>query len=156
MKASLLRRGMNFWPPFLFSGIRVERISSNYREVDVLLRQRFFNKNYVGTHFGGSIFAMTDPFFMLMVMNNLSRDYTVWDKSGTIDFIKPGHGTLRAAFRLTDSEIDEITAALPNDGDKYRPVFSVDITNEAGAVVAHITKTLHIRKKPDERGRIGM
>jgi len=146
---------MNLWPPFLCTGIKVEHISENYREIDVVLRQRFYNKNYVGTHFGGSIFAMTDQFFMLMVMNNLSRDYTVWDKSGTIDFLKPGQGTLRAEFRLTESELEEIKTAVPNEGDKFLPTFSVDIINEAELVVARVTKTLHIRKKPDTRGRIG-
>jgi len=155
MKANTLRRGMNFWPPFLFAGIKVERISADYREVDVVLRERFFNKNYVGTHFGGSIFAMTDPFFMLMVMNNLSRDYTVWDKSGTVDFLKPGRGLLRAKFRLNDEMLAEIVRATENPKDKFCPTYSVDILNEKQIVVARVTKTLHIRKKQDQRKRIG-
>lgn len=154
-KASTLRRGMNLWPPFLCSAIRITHIAEDYRAVDVELRQRFYNRNYVGTHFGGSLFAMCDPFFMLMVMNNLPRDYTVWDKNGSIDFIKPAKGTVRAQFRLSQREIDDIIAALPDDGDKIMPEFTTDIVNADGATVSRYTKRLHIRRKPDTRSRIG-
>lgn len=154
-KAATLRRGMNLWPPFLFSGIRVTNIAEDYRAVDVELRERFYNRNYVGTHFGGSLFAMCDPFFMLMVMKNLPRDFTVWDKDGSIDFIKPARGTVRAEFRLNQTAIDDIIAALPSDGDKVMPKFSTDLINSDGIIVSRYTKTLHIRRKPDTRSRIG-
>ena len=36
--------------------------AEDYRHARVELRQRWYNRNYVGTHFGGSLFAMTDPF----------------------------------------------------------------------------------------------
>lgn len=153
--ASALRRGMNLWPPFLFSGIRVRHIAPDYRLVEVELRQRFFNRNYVGTHFGGSLFAMTDPFPMLMVMNNLDRSFTVWDKAGHIDFLRPARGTVTARFTLEQSLIDEIRAALPNEGDKVTPQIAVDITDASGTIVARVTKTLHIRRRQDDRGRIG-
>ncbi|MDP2119448.1 MAG: DUF4442 domain-containing protein [Hoeflea sp.] len=110
MRASALRRGMNLWPPLLFAGIRIRHIGDDYRAVDVELRERFYNRNYVGCHFGGSLFAMTDPFWMMMVMRNLDRSYTVWDKSATIDFLRPGRGTVRAEFRLTDEALNDICA----------------------------------------------
>jgi acyl-coenzyme A thioesterase PaaI-like protein len=68
----------------------------------------FYNRNYVGCHFGGSLFAMTDPFWMMMVMRNLDQSYTVWDKSAEIEFLKPGRGTVSAHFRLTGEMLDEI------------------------------------------------
>jgi acyl-coenzyme A thioesterase PaaI-like protein len=155
MKASTLRRSMNLWPPLLFSGIRITRMHGDFRHVTVELRDRWFNRNYVGTHFGGAIFAMTDPFWMIMVMRNLGRDFTVWDKSGTIEFLKPGTGTLRADFTLTEAMLNDIRANMPNDGDKHVPTYCVDIVNKTGETVARVTKTLHIRKKADTRGRIG-
>ncbi len=154
MKASTLRRSMNLWPPLLFSGIRITRMDGDFRAVDVELRERFLNKNYVGTHFGGSIFAMTDPFWMIMVMRNLGRDYTVWDRAGTVEFLKPGNGTLTASFRLTEAMLDDIRANVSGDRDKYLPAYPVDIVNANGVTVARVTKTLHIRSKPDTRGRI--
>ncbi len=155
MKPSTLKRGMNFWPPYLFAGIRVTGISPDWRAIDVELRQRRLNMNYVGTHFGGSLFSMTDPFFMLMLMNILPRDYTVWDKSACIDFIRPGTGTLRAEFRISDAMIGQIETATPNDGDVVRPTWTVPITDAAGETVARVDKTLHIRRRRDQRRRIG-
>ena len=99
MKAATLRRWMNIWPPLLFSGIRIKHIAPDFREAVIELRDRKLNMNYVGVHFGGAIFAMSDPFHMLMAMNILGRDYVVWDKSASIDYIKPGKGTLTARFQ---------------------------------------------------------
>ncbi|WP_339765296.1 DUF4442 domain-containing protein [uncultured Hoeflea sp.] len=155
MKANTLRHGMNLWPPFLFAGIRIRRISDDFRAVDVELRERFYNRNYVGCHFGGSLFAMTDPFWMLMVMRNLDRSYTVWDRSATIDFLKPGRGTVSARFRLSDEALDEIRGHTADEGDTYLRSFPVDIVNSDGDPIARVTKTLNIRRKPDTRNRIG-
>ena len=110
MKASVLRHGLNFWPPFLFSGIHVAALCADYRHAHVELRLRPWNRNYVGTHFGGSLFAMTDPFWMLLTMQSLGSQYWVWDKAGEIEFVKPGRGTVHADFRLTDTVLDELRA----------------------------------------------
>ncbi len=155
MKANALRRGMTLWPPLLFSGIRIRNISDDFRAVDVELRERFYNRNYVGCHFGGSLFAMTDPFWMMMVMRNLDRSYTVWDKSSAIDFLRPGRGTVTAGFRLTDADLDDIRTNTETAGARYLKTFSVDVLNEDAEAVARVTKTLHIRRKPDTRSRIG-
>ena len=155
MKARSLRRGMNLWPPLLCAGIRIRSISDDFRAVDVDLRERFYNKNYVGCHFGGSLFAMTDPFWMLMVMRNLDRSYTVWDKTAEIEFLRPGHGTVSAGFRLTEDMLDDIRANTAEDGARYLRRFPVYIVNTDGDPVARVTKTLHIRRKPDTRNRIG-
>jgi acyl-coenzyme A thioesterase PaaI-like protein len=155
MKAKALRRGMNLWPPFLCAGIRIRHISDDFRAVDVDLRESFYNKNYVGCHFGGSLFAMTDPFWMLMVMRNLDRSYTVWDKSAGIEFLRPGRGTVSASFRLTEEMLGDIRANTTEEGAKYLPAYSVDIVNRDGDTVARVTKTLHIKRKPDTRNRIG-
>ena len=150
MKASTFRHGINFWPPFLFAGIHVSQISPDYRQLQVQLRMRPWNRNYVGTHFGGSLFAMTDPFWMLMVMQNLGRDYYVWDRSGSIDFLKPGRGTVHADFLLDDATLDEIRTACAG-GDKYLRWFETDVMDAAGDVVARIRKQVYIRLKPDAR-----
>ncbi|MCY0092475.1 DUF4442 domain-containing protein [Hoeflea ulvae] len=155
MKANALRRGMNLWPPLLCAGIRIVRISDDFRAVDVELRERVYNRNYVGCHFGGSLFAMTDPFWMLMVMRNLDRSYTVWDRSAGIDFLRPGRGTVSASFRLAEAMLDEIRANTQTQGSTFLRAFSVDIVNAEGEAVARVSKTLHIRRKPDTRTRIG-
>ncbi|MEQ8481206.1 MAG: DUF4442 domain-containing protein [Hoeflea sp.] len=155
MKARTLRLGMNLWPPFLFAGIRITRIADDFRAVDVELHERFYNRNYVGCHFGGSLFAMTDPFWMMMVMRNLDRSYTVWDRSAAIDFLKPGRGTVTACFRLTLGMLEEIRANTADEGSIFTPRYQIDITDTDGHTVARVSKTLHIRRKPDTRTRIG-
>ena len=134
------------WPPFRGMGIRVREIAPDFRRVVVELRQRAFNRNFVGTHFGGSMFAMADPFFMIMMMQVLGRDFVVWDKAGAIRFLKPGRGTLTARFELTQAMVDE---ALRNTagGEKFEPTYSVDVVNGDGETVARVEKTLHIRRK---------
>ena len=146
-----LRRWINLWPPFLGMGIRIQRIAPEMKAVDVEMKLRFWNANYVGTHFGGSLFAMTDPFYMLMVMANLGRDYTVWDKAATIRYRKPGMGTVRAEFRLSDSQIDDIREKLKTLP-KYEPVFSVDVKDGTGVVIAEVEKVLYIRKNAAPSG----
>jgi hypothetical protein len=141
-----LRRWINFWPPFLGMGIRVKHIAPDMKAVDVEMKLRWWNANYVGTHFGGSLFAMTDPFYMLMLMSNLGREYIVWDKAATIRYRRPGMGTVRAEFRLSDSQIDDIREKLKTLP-KYEPVFSIEVKDQQGAVIAEVEKVLHVRKK---------
>jgi hypothetical protein len=99
----------------------------------------------VGTHFGGSLAAMTDPFYMLMLIHILGKEYTVWDKTSSIDFIAPGRGTVTAHFTLTDDQIAEIKNKTAS-GDPYYPEFLVDIVNESGEIVSAVKKKLYVRK----------
>ena len=145
--AGALRLGMNLWPPFVGAGIHVEQIAPDFRCIRVRLRMGLLNRNYFGTHFGGSLFAMTDPFYALMLLHNLPRGYVVWDKSAQIHFKAPGRGYVYANFSLSEERIAEVIAATA-DGQKYEPTWPIDIVNEAGQVVATIDKTLYIRNKP--------
>jgi Domain of unknown function (DUF4442) len=144
-----LRRWVNFWPPFLGMGIRVKSIAPDMKAIDVEMKLRWWNANYVGTHFGGSLFAMTDPFYMLMLMANLGRDYIVWDKASSIRYRKPGRGIVRAEFRLTDAQLDDIRDKLKTLP-KYEPTFQVEVKDEAGEIVAAVEKLVHVRKKQAE------
>ncbi|MBZ5685138.1 MAG: DUF4442 domain-containing protein [Acidobacteriia bacterium] len=141
-----LRRAVNFWPPFLGAGIRVKHIAPDMKAIDVEMKLRWWNANYVGTHFGGSLFAMTDPFYMLMLMANLGRDYVVWDKAASIRYRRPGKGTVRAEFRLTDVQLDDLRNKLKSLP-KYEPTFKVEVKDEQGTVIAEVEKLLNVRKK---------
>lgn len=146
MNANLLRRGMNMWPPFWGAGIRVEEISEDYRRVRVRLKLGLTNRNSMGVHFGGSLFSMTDPFFMIMIHENLGKAYTVWDQAAKIEFLKPGRGTVRAKFELSQSQIDELIA-LAASGEKVLKDFVVEVIDEENDIVTRIVKTIYVRKK---------
>jgi acyl-coenzyme A thioesterase PaaI-like protein len=158
MKYSLsptaLRRILNLWPPFLCSGIRVTDLARDWRSARVELRARPWNRNYVGVHFGGNLFAMADPFWMLLAMHALGSDYIVWDQAGAIEFLKPGRGTVQARFRLDDAVLDQLRAATA-DGNKHLHWFETDIVDAAGDVVARVRKQVYVRRKRGRAAAIG-
>jgi len=137
---------INFWPPFLGAGIRVRRLQPDWKEIDVEMKLHSWNTNYVGTHYGGSLYSMTDPFFMLMLIENLGRDYIVWDKSASIRFRRPGKGIVRASFRLSDEQTQEIRDALETE-EKIDRTFSVEVKDESGTVIAEVQKLIHVKRK---------
>lgn len=125
-------------------------VSDDFRTVKVEMPLRFYNKNYVGTHFGGSLYAMCDPFYMLMLINILGPGYIVWDKAAAIRFKRPGKGLVKATFTIPEEKIAEIRAAADSQP-KVEPEFHVTVTDEKGEVVAEIDKLLYVRKKPAVR-----
>jgi uncharacterized protein DUF4442 len=141
-----LRRFIRLYPPYLGAGVRVTHIALDFRRIEVEMPLRFYNRNYVGTHFGGSLYSMVDPFYMLMLINILGPDYIVWDKAATIRFKKPGKGLMKAAFHLSDEQIAEIRAAADTQP-KVEPQFQVLIKDAEGNVVAEVDKLLYVRKK---------
>jgi acyl-coenzyme A thioesterase PaaI-like protein len=146
MKPALLRIVLNLWPPFLFTGIHVAEITPDWRRIRVELRMRPWNRNYVGTHFGGSLFAMTDPFRMLPVLQCLGPEYIVWDQAGSIEFVKPGRGTVHAVFELDDATLAALRAEAA-DGQKVLRWFDADVIDAHGDVVARTRKQLYVRRK---------
>ncbi|WP_278044095.1 DUF4442 domain-containing protein [Legionella fairfieldensis] len=137
---------MRFWPPFLGAGIRVMEYSKDYCSLTVQMKMHFWNKNYVGSHYGGSLYSMTDPFYMLMLMKILGKNYIIWDKSATIHYKKPAYGKVFAKFELLPAQIETIKQQVDNQL-KCEPVFEISVTDSQGATVARVVKTLYIKKK---------
>jgi acyl-coenzyme A thioesterase PaaI-like protein len=142
----LMRHFVNLWPPFLGAGIRVIEAKKDFTYMRVELKRSWYNMNYVGTQFGGSIYAMVDPFFMLMLMNLLGKDYIVWDKAAHVKFIKPGRTRLFAEFRINPETVESVKNLTENGG-KYIFDLPVDVYADNGEKVAHIVKTLYVKKK---------
>jgi len=145
LKQRLMLRFINVWPPFAAAGIHI-RWAADMKSVHVTMKLRFWNRNFVGTHYGGSLYSMTDPFYMLMLIKNLGPEYVVWDKAAHVRFRRPGKGTVHADFIITDAQLDEIREQLKSEP-KLEPTFTVEVKDEAGEVVTVVQKLLHIRKK---------
>jgi hypothetical protein len=145
-KRKRLQRFVNWYPPFLGAGIKVRRISDDLRTIEVHMPLRFWNRNYVGTHFGGSLYTMCDPFFMLILINNLGPGYIVWDKAATIRFKKPGKGLVKAIFHIPGERIEEIRSQVATQG-KVEPQFQAVVTDCHNNVIAEVDKLLYVRKK---------
>ncbi|MDJ0781962.1 MAG: DUF4442 domain-containing protein [Desulfosarcinaceae bacterium] len=146
MKPWLFKWLIHLYPPYLGTGIRITRLAGDYSHLRVEMPLRFYNRNYVGTHFGGSLYAMVDPFYMLMLIQLLGRDYVVWDRSARIDFVAPGRGRVAADFHLPPETVAEIRARTA-DGEKYLPTFTVDVRDGEGGLVARAAKELYIRRR---------
>jgi acyl-coenzyme A thioesterase PaaI-like protein len=144
IRQRILERFINLYPPLLGAGIRAQHIDSHTTRVE--LRMNFLNRNIVGTHFGGSLYAMCDPWFMLILMRLLGTDYIVWDKAASIQFLKPGRGTVTATFHIPQIRVDEIRAAVA-DGGKIEPTFTAEVIDATGQIVARVEKLLYVRKK---------
>jgi acyl-coenzyme A thioesterase PaaI-like protein len=146
LRISALRWAWNFWPCFRRTGARITYIASDWSEVRVSLGLNWRTRNYVGTIYGGSLYAAVDPFYMLMLIQRLGRDYTVWDKAATIHFRRPGRGTLTASFRLDEGELETIRGLLrtePRIDRSYR----VTLEDAEGTVHVEVEKLIHIRRK---------
>ncbi len=150
MKASRLRWLFSLYPPFLGAGVRIDRISPDFSEIDVSMKLTRWNRNYVGTHFGGSLYSMVDPFYMLILMERLGSHYIVWDQAAKIDFMRPGTSQVFAYFRLPDGLLEQIKVQAAT-GDAVRPELVVDVVDPDGQVIARVNKTLYVRLKPEHR-----
>ncbi len=146
LPANIVRIAINCWAPFLGMGIKVKKISPDYRCIQVAMKLHWYNKNYVGTHFGGSIFSLTDPFYMFMLLRNLGKGYIVWDIAARIEFKKPGRGTLHATFSFTPEEIAFIREQADKN-EKYVFERPVDVIDDDGNVIASAVRTLYVKKK---------
>lgn len=146
MRAGTLRLFMNLWPPFVGAGIHVTALAEGYREASVELRPHWYNRNFFGDHFGGSLYAMTDPFYPLLLIHILGPEYRVTHAAGSIRYLAPARGTVRARFHITDEHVAAIKVAAEG-GEKHLPQFSVDIVDSDGEVVARATHTAYVRKK---------
>ncbi len=143
--AAQLRDFMNQWAPYVGAGIEVTHVGDDFRTAVVRLTLQQGNQNFFGTHFGGSLSAMTNPFYVLLFANVLGPDYIVWDTVQNIRYILPGRGVAQARFELTERDIEMARERTAN-GEKYEPVFTVDIVDEASAVIATVQQTLYIRR----------
>ena len=146
LRQLFLEKIINWYGPFLGAGVKLDSMTKDFRHAKVSMKLTFYNKNYMGTQFGGSLYSMVDPWYMLMLIKNLGKDYIVWDKAATINFRKPGKGTVYAEFNLTEKHLDEIRATLVTQN-KMDYIFKVEIKDKDGKLIAEVDKVLYIRKK---------
>jgi hypothetical protein len=134
------------YPPLAGAGVRARVLSTDPLAFESVLRLRWWNRNYVGTHYGGSLYSMCDPFFMLILIDALGRDYVVWDKAAAIRFRRPGRGTVSARFEIARERVEEIRAEADRTG-RTEPSFTAEVRGEDGELVAEVDKLLSVRRK---------
>lgn len=148
VSARLLRVGLNLYPPLLGAGIRVLSIEDDWSSCSVALKLTRWNKNQQGTAFGGSIGAMSDAFFAMLLMGQLGPAYNVWDAQAHIDYRSPGVSTVFGRFEMPADAVSEIREAAAS-GEKVLRWFETDLTLKDGTVVASVRRQVYIRKKKE-------
>jgi hypothetical protein len=146
LRQRFLEKAINLYGPFLGAGVKLDEMSKDYRYAKVSMPLTFYNKNYMGTQFGGSLYSMVDPWYMLMLIKNLGHEYIVWDKAATIHFKKPGKGRVHAEFKL-DHEVLESIKITVEEQTKMDYVFKVLILDEDKKLICEVDKVVYIRKK---------
>ena len=146
----LLARIINVYPPFVGAGVRVRQSKADPYTVVSSMTLRPWNQNLFGTHFGGSLYAMCDPFFALILARHLGAGYVVWDRSASIEFLRPGRGIVRATFHIPPDEIAKIRERA-DEGEKVEPRLVAEVVGEDGEVVARVEKRLYVRRARTER-----
>jgi len=117
---------LNRYAPYKGAGIEIDKIDLANHHIRVKMPLTRKNRNIAGVHFGGSLYSMVDPFYMLLLIHHLG----------------PVHADIRVDFQ----EIEQIKALAEN----YAPVirnYSLNIFDEAGLRIAEVQKTLYIRRK---------
>lgn len=139
---------MYLYPPYFGTGVKVGYVSNDFSKIRLDMPLRFYNRNMFGTHFGGSLYAMSDPFYCIMLTKLLGNDYIVWDQGADITFVKPGRSKVTCELQLSPEEVERIRQEAES-GEAVRPHYRVDVIDEKGVVVAVIDKHLYVRKKRD-------
>jgi len=146
LKTQIKRIGFNFFPVYRRTGARITYIADDWREVRIKLPLNWKTRNYVGSIFGGSMYAAVDPIYMVMFIKLLGSGYIVWDKAASIKFKKPGRSTLHAVFKIDQAEIDYIRETLKKQT-KLDRTYSIELIDENGASCATVEKVIHFQKK---------
>ncbi len=145
MKIDTVLKVINFYPPLFFAGIKLKKVNADKTQLTVQMKLNIFNKNMFGTHFGGSLYAMCDPFYVFIIATHLKKDYIIWDKSACINFVRPGKGKVQAIFEIPKEELEKIKNEV--DAGKKNFFFETEITDEENKIVAKVRKEVYIRKK---------
>lgn len=146
---------MNLYPPLLFNRVITKRISSDFKEVDVVIKKSWLNKNLQGSIFGGTLFSAADPFYAMMYWNIFAHrklKMEAWVRHIDGDYKKPSNTKMFLNFRITDAEILEAEESVAKEG-RFKKFHTIDVKNEQGEVCVTFTILIIIKKAiKEEKG----
>jgi Domain of unknown function (DUF4442) len=146
LSPGMARLFFNIAPCIRGSGGRVVAISDDFRRLRVRLKLNWRTRNLVGTIYGGSMYAATDPFYMLMLLRILGSGYVVWDKGCTIRFRRPARETLFADFHISDEMLAEVHQKVDSAGEGTF-TWPLALKGASGHVYAEFDKVLYVARK---------
>jgi hypothetical protein len=145
-KSKMMRYAFNFWPCIWCTGSKVTFVAGNFRELHVQLSLNWRTRNRVGTVYGGSIYSSVDPYFMLLLMEILGKNYVVWDKAASFKFIRPISGKVKCRFLIADDDLEKIVATVA-EKNEFTFEFPLQYEDENGQVFAVFNKSIYVADK---------
>jgi hypothetical protein len=152
--ARLSRFVVNVMPCIRGGGGKVMHISEDFMHLRVKLALTWRTRNIMGTIYGGSMYASTDPFYMLMLMRILGKDYVVWDKGCSFRFKRPAKETIYADFVITPQMLNDLRTQVESQGETT-VTWPLQYKSKDGTVYVEFEKMLYVAKKSvyDEKQR---
>jgi hypothetical protein len=92
------------------------------------------------------MFSATDPFYMVMLLRILGKDFVVWDKSANIKFVRPAKKTLYAKYFISDEFLESAKNEVVEHGECTR-LMTIELKDEDEKVHAVIERNVYIADK---------
>lgn len=121
-------------------------VSDDLHKVVITLRLNWKNKNYVGSIFGGSMLAATDPIYLIQLIQILGDDYVVWDKAVTARYKRPAKSRIYGTFLFSEEEIKDIKNKIA-ESHEIDITKTMNLIDEKQQIIATFSKTLYIADK---------
>ncbi|RPH33472.1 MAG: DUF4442 domain-containing protein [Bacteroidales bacterium] len=139
-----LRKWINFYPLFWFTGIRY-KISSNYRTMDIKIPLRWYTRNNNGAMFGGVMLLASDPFPALLFQK--IYPFTIaWTKKHSIEYLRPAYSSVTARIEIDDNILVQINNQF--EVSKSSEIsFDYYFYDRQNNKVAKVTTTCFLKKK---------
>lgn len=146
-ESTMFKVGFNLSPMYRRSTARIQHVSDDLKLVKIKIPLSYKNRNYVGSIFGGSLFAAVDPIPMIQLMYIFKEHYIIWDKSAQIRFKRPAREDMYAVFEFSESELKEILQKV-NEQKEVEHLKTTYITDKTGETVfCEVEKTIYIADK---------
>ncbi len=148
--ASGMRWWMNLWPPFLFQGIRITEIDSEFQFAVVRVRKTILTRNLMGTTFGGSLFSAADPFFPILYWRYLALQgisSTCWSRAIRGEFVQPANRSVELRFTIDADQLDHASSEMKSHGRvDLEDVVEARLPDGALAARFHVTSALRAKE----------
>ncbi|MGE4618486.1 MAG: DUF4442 domain-containing protein [Planctomycetota bacterium] len=147
--APTIRWLLNIWPPFLFQGVRVRSLDSDFRSAKVDVKSTILTRNIMGTTFGGAMMAAADPFLPILYWRSLvseGHSLNVWLRSMEADFLIPADQDVRLHFVVTPQQLDKAREGILGAG-RVDLVDVVEAVLSSGEVAARFRVISSLRNR---------
>ncbi len=145
--STLFKYGFTLSPMYRRTTGKILAVSEDLHRVSLKIPLSLKNKNYVGSIFGGSLFAATDPIYMIQLIQILGENYVVWDKETTIKFKKPAFKDAYAVFIFDSNEIEDIKSRVQLEKE-INFIKKLKITDKEKVVTfSEVQKTIYVADK---------